>query len=122
MLPLTSPTFPNHLILNRPVRTSVADLLHFNPQNRSMKLTLGPSEMQNVAILLEHVDLLDTSDGLDVHLLQSGLQLPVIARSGSSGLLDLLSSGSSLTTCDFIQERYRIDFTLPRDGDRQTEK
>jgi hypothetical protein len=87
-----------------------------------MKLTLGPSEMQNVAILLEHVDLLDTSDGLDVHLLQSGLQLPVIARSGSSGLLDLLSSGSSLTTCDFIQERYRIDFTLPRDGDRQTEK
>lgn len=71
--------------------------------------------MQDVSILLEHVDLLDAGDGLDVHLLQGGLQLPVISGSGGSGLFDLLSSGSSLSTWMFhviscparIEERKR---------------
>lgn len=53
--------------------------------------------MDDVAVGLEHVDLLNGRDGLDVHLLESGLELLVVTTAGSVDLLDL-SSGSTLAT------------------------
>ena len=43
--------------------------------------------MNNVSVLLEHVDFLDGLDGLDVELLERGLQLLVV---GAGGLVDFL--------------------------------
>jgi len=53
--------------------------------------------VDDVAVRLEHVDLLNGRDGLDVHLLESGLELLVVTTTGSVDLLDL-SSGSTLAT------------------------
>lgn len=53
--------------------------------------------MDDVAVLLEHVDLLDTLDGLDVQLLQGGLQLLVVGVGGPVDLLDL-AAGSALAS------------------------
>lgn len=53
--------------------------------------------MDNIAVLLEHVDLLDGLDGLDVHLLQGGLELLVIGAGGLVDLLDL-AAGSTLAS------------------------
>lgn len=61
------------------------------------ELTLGGGEVDDVAVRLEHVDLLDGRDGLDVHLLEGGLELLVVTTTGSVDLLDL-SSGSTLAT------------------------
>ena len=57
--------------------------------------TLGGGEVDDVAVRLEHVDLLDLGDGLDVHLLQGSLELLVV---GARRPVDLLlnTSGSSL--------------------------
>lgn len=51
--------------------------------------TLWCREVYNVAIRLEHVDLLDRLDRLDIHLLQSCLELLVIRASALVNLLDL---------------------------------
>lgn len=61
------------------------------------RLTAGSTEVDDVAVLLEHVDLLDTLDGLDVQLLQSGLQLLVVGVGGPVDLLDL-AAGSALAS------------------------
>lgn len=53
--------------------------------------------MDDVAVGLEHVDLLDGLDGLGVELLQLGLELLVIGV-GSGGSALGGSSGSSLST------------------------
>lgn len=53
--------------------------------------------MDDVAIALEHVDLLDGLDGLDVELLQRLLELLVIAGRARGRTLDL-SPGSTLAT------------------------
>lgn len=53
--------------------------------------------MDDVAVRLEHVDLLDGLDGLGVELLQVGLELLVIVVGSSRRTLDR-SSGSSLST------------------------
>lgn len=53
--------------------------------------------MDHVAILLEHVDLLDGLNGLHVHLLQSSLQLLVVGARGLVDLLDL-AAGSTLAS------------------------
>jgi hypothetical protein len=57
--------------------------------------------VDDVSVLLEHVDLLDGLDGLDVHLLQGGLELLVV---GTGGLVDLLNlaAGSTLSSVDEI--------------------
>lgn len=55
--------------------------------------------MDDVAILLEHVDLLDGLDGLDVHLLEGGLQLLVVGAGGPGDLLDL-AAGSTLASIE----------------------
>ncbi len=62
-----------------------------------MKLTLRAGEVKNVTILLEHVDLLDTGNGLDLELLEGGLELGVLTT-GALGLGGLLSAGGTLTT------------------------
>ena len=61
------------------------------------RLTAGSTEVDDVAVLLEHVDLLDTLDGLDVQLLQGGLQLLVVGVGGPVDLLDL-AAGSALAS------------------------
>lgn len=53
--------------------------------------------MDNVAVALEHVDLLDSLDGLDVELLQRLLQLLVITSRARRRALDL-PPGSTLAT------------------------
>lgn len=51
--------------------------------------TLGCREVDDVAVALEHVDLLDSLDGLDVQLLKRSLELLVVGTSGPVDLLDL---------------------------------
>ena len=53
--------------------------------------------MNHVAVALEHVDLLNGLDGLDIELLEGLLKLLVVAGGASGGALDL-SPGSSLAT------------------------
>jgi hypothetical protein len=53
--------------------------------------------VDDVAILLEHVDLLNSLDGLDVQLLEGGLELLVVGISGAVDLLDL-AAGSALAS------------------------
>ena len=55
-------------------------------------LTLWSIEVQHVPIFLEHVDLLDPVDSLDIELLQSRLQFFVILRCRGTALLDHLPS------------------------------
>lgn len=57
--------------------------------------------MDNVAVLLEHVDLLDGLDGLDVHLLEGGLELLVVGTGALVDLLDL-AAGSTLASVDSL--------------------
>lgn len=56
--------------------------------------TAGVGEVDDVAVLLEHVDLLDALDGLDVHLLEGGLQLLVVGTAVADDLLDLAAGGT----------------------------
>jgi hypothetical protein len=51
--------------------------------------------VDDVSVALEHVDLLNGLDGLDVELLQRGLELLVVGTSGPVDLLDL-PAGSTL--------------------------
>ena len=51
--------------------------------------------MDDVSVAIEHVDLLNGLDGLDVELLQRGLELLVVGTSGPVDLLDL-PAGSTL--------------------------
>lgn len=53
--------------------------------------------MDDVAVLLEHVNLLDSLDGLNVHLLQGGLELLVV---GAGRLVDSLglAAGGTLAS------------------------
>lgn len=60
-------------------------------------LTLGRVKVDDIAILLEHVDLLNSLDGLDVHFLQSRLQLLVVGAGGLVDLLDL-AAGSAFAS------------------------
>lgn len=53
--------------------------------------------MDDVAVLLEHVDLLDALEGLNVQLLKSGLELLVVGTGVADDLLDL-TAGSTLAT------------------------
>jgi hypothetical protein len=61
--------------------------------------TLGSGEVDDVAVALEHVHLLNCLDGLHVELLQGSLELlVVVGASGDSP--SLLLSGGSLTAYD----------------------
>lgn len=61
------------------------------------KRTLGGGEVDDVAIGLEHVDLLDSLDGLGAELLQGLLKLLVVGAGTGGRTLDL-SPGSTLST------------------------
>lgn len=63
--------------------------------------TSGSTKVDNVAILLEHVDLLNGLDGLDVHLLEGGLELLVIGTGVLVDLLDL-AAGSTLASVESL--------------------
>jgi len=63
----------------------------------SASITLRGSKVDNIAILLEHVDLLDGLNWLDIQLLKRSLQLLVIAARGLLNLLDLSSWGTLST-------------------------
>jgi hypothetical protein len=53
--------------------------------------------VNNVAVTLEHVDLLNCLDGLDVQLLEDGLELLVIVAASRNSSLLLVSRGSLAT-------------------------
>lgn len=50
--------------------------------------------MDDVSVLLEHVDLLDSLDGLDVQLLEGGLELLVVHSGALVDLLNLSPGGT----------------------------
>lgn len=60
-------------------------------------LTLGSGEMDDVAVRLEHVHLLNGLDGLRVQLLKRLLKLLVIGTGASGSTLDLASRGTLST-------------------------
>lgn len=64
-------------------------------------LTSGSTKVDDVAVFLEHVDLLNGLDGLDVHLLQGGLELLVVGAGGLVDLLDL-AAGSTLASVRMV--------------------
>jgi len=74
--------------------------------------TFWRGEVDNVAVALEHVDLLNLCDGLDVHFLEDGLQLLVI---GAGGLVDLLDlpPGCTLATT-MLSVLHTLTFTESR--------
>lgn len=53
--------------------------------------------MDDVAVLLEHVDLLNTLERLDIQLLESILQLLVVDGGVADNLLDLTAGGTLAT-------------------------
>ena len=53
--------------------------------------------MDDVSVLLEHVDLLNSLDWLDVHLFKSGLELLVVGGGGLVNALGL-AAGSTLSS------------------------
>jgi len=55
--------------------------------------------MQNITILLEHVDLLDTGDRLDCELLQRRLQFPVVPLRSGDGFFDDFSARGTFAAC-----------------------
>lgn len=64
-------------------------------------LTTGVGEVDDVSVLLEHVDLLDALDRLDVQLLEGGLKLLVIGAGVADDLLDL-AARSTLATVELL--------------------
>lgn len=72
----------------------------------SARLTLGGSEVDNIAIRLEHVDLLDSLDRLGAKLLQGLLKLLVIGTGPGRRTLDLSPGGTlSAVVNDNVSER-----------------
>ena len=63
--------------------------------------------MNDVAIALEHVDLLNGLDGLDIELLQRRLEFLVVGAGALVDLLDL-SAGSSLAAIQPISLKYFV--------------
>lgn len=78
-----------------------------------MKHTLGGSKVDDVAIRLEHVDLLNGLDGLGAELLQGLLKLLVISAGAGRRTLDL-SPGGTLSTIESIGVSGRFDSMVHR--------
>ena len=80
-------------------------VVHGMSRGRRRKLLVGSKEVDglitfwcgkvdDVAVRLEHVDLLNGRDGLHVHLLEGRLQLLVVDARGLVDLLDVPAGGS----------------------------
>jgi hypothetical protein len=67
--------------------------------------TLWCREVDDVAVALEHVDLLDGLDGLDVQLLKRGLKLLVV---GAGALVDLLDLPARSTLASVVPSQSRV--------------
>jgi hypothetical protein len=67
--------------------------------------TLWCREVDDVAVALEHVDLLDSLDGLDVELLERGLKLLVV---GARVLVDLLDLPARSTLASVVPSQSRV--------------
>ena len=76
-------------------------------EERGEKLTLWIGEMDDIAIFLEHIDLLNGLDGLDVQLLEGGLEFLVV---GAGGFVDLLDFSSRCAFTPVIDSLFSIDY------------
>lgn len=104
-----------HVMLVCGLMTPCVGLLSHNGEEEP---TLGSGKVDDVAVGLEHVDLLDGLDGLSVELLQLGLELLVIGV-GSGGSALGGSSGSSLSTVSRKQSQFlefKIDMSILQAG------
>lgn len=63
-------------------------------------LTPWSLEVQDVSILLEHVDLLNTTDGGNVELLECRLEFSVVSLGCGLGLFDDFTSGGTFSACE----------------------
>lgn len=72
-------------------------IMHIHLEIEDRGLTTGLGEVDDVAVLLEHVDLLNTLERLDIQLLQSILQLLVVDGGVADNLLDLTAGGTLAT-------------------------
>lgn len=70
-------------------------------------LTLGGGKVNDVAVALEHVDLLNGLDGLHIELLERRLELLVVGAGSLVNLLDL-ASGSSLATISYVRSWFPL--------------
>lgn len=83
------------------------------------KLTTRVVEVDNLAIILEHVDFFNTSNGLNLQALKGSRELTVITGRGlTAGLLDL-TTGSTYYTLVYIHfiRVYLLFFTLATNTD-----
>lgn len=82
----------------------------FAPRFRCPVRTLGGVEVDDVAILLEHVDLLNGLDGLSVELLQ-GLEELLVVSTGAGRATLGRATGSTLATVEeyYISKLHSID-------------
>lgn len=88
-------------------------------EEREVVRTLGGGEVDDIAVRLEHVDLLYRLDGLDVHLLQSSLQLPVVGAGRLVGLLDLSPWGTLASVGSLCQPcLFNFDAFIHFEADR----
>ena len=83
------------------IHVSVTDSFSCQLFAASRIRTLGSGEVDDVAVVLEHVDLLNSLDGLSVELLQGGKKLLVVGAGAGGGALDL-ATGSTLATEEHI--------------------
>lgn len=72
--------------------------------------TLGGGKVNDVAVALEHVHLLNGLDGLDIELLEGRLELLVVAAGPGRRALNL-AAGSSLAT---MYQTVRFSFECVR--------
>lgn len=68
--------------------------------------------MDDITIRLEHVDLLDSLDGLGTQLLQGCLELLVIGAGPSGSTLDLASGGALSTASSILVIGFALDSQL----------
>lgn len=81
-------------------------------------LTLWRGKVDDVAVALEHVDLLDGLDGLDVELLQRLLELLVVAARAGRSPLDLSPGGTLATVSPLDEKHNRQQYTTVIRGHR----
>ena len=70
-----------------------------------MRRTFWRSEVQNVSVLLEHVDLLNSGNGLHIQFLEGSLQLFVVLGARGLGFPHNLSSNRALAAYLILKKR-----------------